>query len=151
MSQSQIKEYTVSLERKDNCTVFEAVNASGYSINIDGINTSGGTSVSPVEMLVQAAGACSGVDVLEILKSDSQKIEEFKMQVSATRDMSETPAYLRTLQIDYEITGDILPEKLKRAITLSLEKYCTVGKTLEAFAKIKWSLLLNNQEQTPLT
>ncbi len=96
-------------------------------------------------MLVQAAGACSGVDILEILKEDSAKIKSFKMTVIGQRNITLTPAYITELIIDYFIEGEINADKLNRAIKLSLEKYCTVGKTLEAFAKINWSLQLNGQ------
>ncbi len=146
---SETKSYKVSLIKEGHSSVFKATNENGYVINIDGINTGQGNSASPIEMLIQSAGACSGVDVLEILKSDSEKIESFKMTISGCRRTSETPSYIRELHLNYEIEGDLNPDKLTRAISLSLEKYCTILKTLEAFAEINWILRLNGKVQMP--
>jgi len=42
--------------------------------------------------------------------------------------------------------GDIPPEKAKRAVSLSFDKYCSVAKTLEYSATIKYAIVLNGEK-----
>jgi putative redox protein len=52
----------------------------------------------------------------------------------------------KNVAIVIELTGDIDPEKARRACDLSLDKYCSVAATLKAAGcEIKWEVLVNGQ------
>jgi len=145
---SQLRKHSVFLELEE-AKSFKAKSSFGYTFCVDGFNDDNGQGVSPMELLIIGTGGCSGVDIISILKSDSEKLVSFTIQVAGERNMSETPAYFRSIHLNYQVKGNVNLDKLVRAIQLSLEKYCTVGKTLEAFAKITWNLNLNGENYSP--
>ena len=48
-------------------------------------------------------------------------------------------ALFREIKIHFDFKGDLDKAKVERAISLSLNKYCSVAKTLEQTAKISYS------------
>jgi putative redox protein len=50
------------------------------------------------------------------------------------------------ITIVFELTGDIDREKVEKACALSMDKYCSVAKTLRTSGSdIKWKVIVNNQ------
>ncbi len=102
-------------------------------------NGGGNTGSRPMELLLMAFGGCSGMDVISILRKKKQNVSKFETNV--TGEMAEGYPHMYTaLHIEYVVTGkNISEEAVKRAIELSLEKYCSVGATLGKAAKITHS------------
>lgn len=136
----------VTLHRLDDAFHFEAKNAEGSSIHFDGSPAIGGHNkgVSPMQSLIMAVGGCSAIDIIMILKKQKQEITGFDMEIDAERENAKEPALWETAHVVYKLDGNIEPEKAKRACQLSMEKYCSVSKTLEvAGARITWEVRLN--------
>jgi putative redox protein len=95
---------------------------SGQSIEMDGE----GETLTPMESVLLSVGACSSVDVVEIMKKSRQDITGCKCELEATR--AETaPRVFTAIHATYLVTGNNLSEKhLARAVQLSCEKYCSV-------------------------
>lgn len=114
---------------------------SGHAVVMDASSKVGGnnTGPRPMELLMVAFGGCSGMDVISILRKKKQDISKFEIEVHG--EMAETtPHYYTALHIEYVVKGkDISEEAVKRAIELSLGKYCSVGATLGKAAKITHS------------
>ena len=102
-------------------------------------NGGGNTGSRPMELLLMAFGGCSGMDVISILRKKKQNVSKFETNV--TGEMAKDYHHMYTaLHIEYVVTGkDISEEAVKRAIELSLDKYCSVGATLGKAAKITHS------------
>ena len=102
-------------------------------------NGSGNTGSRPMELLLMAFGGCSGMDVISILRKKKQNVSKFETNVDG--EMAEDYPHMYTaLHIEYVVTGkNISEEAVKRAIELSLDKYCSVGATLGKAAKITHS------------
>src|SRR4051812_27860714 len=82
------------------------------------IDASRGDSPGPVETLLNAVGACSSVDVLEILAKRRTPVERLVVKVTADRQ-TQPPRRVRRLEIDYRIDGaGIEREHAERAIQL---------------------------------
>ena len=146
------KSYTVVLEKNGTKPSFTALNSDNYKFCVNGLYSSQKSKgISPMEMMLTAAGGCAGIDVLSMLKDNSGEISEFTIHVNGERNLDETPAYFRNIEMIFTLKTELPTEKIIRSIELSLEKYCTVGKTLEAFAEINWRLILNGIEATPCT
>jgi len=45
--------------------------------------------------------------------------------------------------LHFKIKGEVDPDKAERAVKLSVEKYCSVSKTLEPTAKITYKVTVN--------
>jgi len=137
----------VTLHRLDDAFHFEAKNAEGQSMFFDASPEIGGHNkgVRPMQTLIMAIGGCSAIDIVMILKKQKQEITGFDMEIDAEREKGKEPALWETAHIVYKLDGNIDPEKAKRACKLSMEKYCSVSKTLEvAGTKISWELHVNN-------
>ena len=91
--------------------------------------------VKPAELLLMAAAACSSWDIIEIL---TKQREPFKglMVICTGEQQQEAPWNFTHIHLKYIVSGDVNDEKLKRAIRLSEEKYCSVTNTLRKGTEI---------------
>ncbi|MEM8489124.1 MAG: OsmC family protein, partial [Bacteroidota bacterium] len=92
---------------------------------------------------IMGLGGCSGIDILSILKKGRQNVEHFSVNLTAERAEGEIPSLFTKVHAHFTLNGDLDSEKVKRAIELSLEKYCSVAKTIESSAEITFSYTVN--------
>lgn len=137
----------VVLTRKNAHVHFEATDEDGLSVQIDGGPGVGGEGkgVRPMQLLLMGLGGCSSIDVVEILRKQRQSLEDIKVEIVGDRDPDAVPSPYTEITVLFDLTGDVDPAKAQRAVALSLEKYCSVAKTLEAYATIKAQVRLNGQ------
>jgi putative redox protein len=94
----------------------------------------------PMQMLLAAMGGCSAIDVIKILKKQRQDLKDLKITVTGEREKDAVPSLYETVNAHYKFFGDLDADKVEKAIKLSIEKYCSVSKTLEkAGAKITYT------------
>ena len=138
----------IVLERINTNYLFEVVNQSGHRVFLDNKSKKGGEvkGISPMELLLMGLAGCSSIDVISIL--GKQKIEptSLKMEVDGKRFEERIPSLFKKIEVKVILEGDISPNKVKRAVDLSFEKYCSVSKTLESTAKINYRIFLNDIE-----
>jgi putative redox protein len=85
------------------------------------------TGPRPKPLMLASLGGCTGVDVIMILKKMNIEPEYFNMQITGVQ-AEEIPRKYEKIKIVYEFRGKNLPlDKLKYAIELSQEKYCSVS------------------------
>ena len=134
------------LKRLDDAFNFEATAEDGNKVLMDGSKAIGGNEkgIRPMQMLIAAIGGCSAIDIVMILKKQKQEITSFEMEINGEREPNKEPSLWQDIHIDFILKGNIDTDKAQRAIELSMEKYCSVSKTLEAAgAKITYALKLN--------
>jgi len=85
---------------------------------------------------------------VNILKKQRQQIDDFQIEVDGEQeDLKDAAKVFTDIKIIFLLKGNIEPEKVKRAVELSIEKYCSVEKTLRlAGAKIDYKIFLNEKE-----
>jgi putative redox protein len=111
----------------------------GPTIRVDGDNQKG---PGPMLTLLLAAGACTGSDVVSILQKMRVSLSELRIQISGTRREEEPRRYV-AIHLDYALRGDdVDPIKARRAIDLSLEKYCSVIHSLAPDIAVTYALSL---------
>ncbi len=128
---------------------FKATNETGNEIVMDASPSIGGegTGMRPMEMLLAALGGCSGIDVVSILNKKKQAFKSFTMEINGNRDSNEVPALYKNIHVDFYFEGDdINNDKVTQAVDLSIQKYCSVAKTLEKSATITYSIFVNKKE-----
>jgi putative redox protein len=95
----------------------------GPSTTVDGDNAA---APGPMLTLLLAAAACSGSDVVLILQKMRVQLRELRIDVSGVRREQEPRRYT-AIHLDYHLGGEGLDQaKATRAVTLSVEKYCSV-------------------------
>ena len=115
---------------------FVATSPSGHAITVDSDRTSN-KAPGPMELVLMALGACTGTDVVSILKKKRQKLESLEVICSGER-ASEPPTVWTKLEILYRLRGVLDEAAVKRAIELSEQKYCSVSAMLQKTAKLTW-------------
>jgi len=135
----------VDLKRVDNDYHIEAAGTSNVVVNIDGSPSIGGHNkgARPMELILMGLGGCASMDVISILKKQKQEIESYYVTVEAER-VDETPAVFKSINVHFKVSGKLDESKLKRAIDLSMDKYCSVSAMLRDKIVISYSYELNN-------
>lgn len=128
---------------------FEAKDAYGHTARLDTSPDTGGQNfgIRPMQMLLMGLGGCSGIDVVSILKKQRQTITKYNMVIEGQREPNKEPSLFTDIYVLFELEGTIEPEKARRAVQLSIEKYCSVAETLRrAGAVITWTVSVNGQQ-----
>ncbi len=94
--------------------------------------------VKASDLLPMSLIGCVSYDVVEILQKQKQDLQELK--VSAESEQDEDPPWaFRKIHLRFHAVGKGLnAEKVRKAITLSAEKYCSVYNTLKASVQISF-------------
>jgi putative redox protein len=135
----------VYITRTNDSFAMEAKNESGNIIKMDGAEEIGGhnSGFRPMQLLLAAVGGCSTIDILLILKKQKQEVSSIEIEVEGDKQTVEHYSLFREIVMHFKIRGKVDYEKAERAIKLSLEKYCSVSKTLEPTARISYKLTIN--------
>jgi len=113
--------------------LFNATSETGHTITMDGPTDHGGKNQGPrpMEMLLLGMGGCTSFDVISILKKSHQDVTDCVAKIEAQR-ADDIPSVFTKIHIHFMITGRNLKDSLvKRAISLSAEKYCSASIMLE--------------------
>ena len=136
----------IQIKRADDAYAFEATDSHGHTARMDAAEAIGGHSSGfrPMQTLLMGLGGCGGVDIISILKKQRQEIQAFNMIIEGEREEGKEPSLWKTIQIHFKLKGEIDKEKAERAVQLSMDKYCSVSKTLEiAGASITYKVSVN--------
>ena len=112
---------------------FKSLVGSGHTVVMDGSPDIGGENkgARPTELLLSGVGGCSGIDLVTILEKMRQKISTLDIEVTGIRN-DDTPKRFTDIHVNFILTGDIDPEKVEKAVQLSMEKYCSVSLSLNS-------------------
>lgn len=137
---------TIDLKRVTGLFGFEATDQNGHTIRMDSNPGSGGENfgVRPMQMLLMGLGGCSAIDVITILNKQRQEVQDYRMVISGDREEGKEPSLWQNINLEFHLYGNINEDKAKKAVELSIEKYCSVAATLEkAGAQIKWQVYIH--------
>lgn len=127
---------------------FRARNESGLTVDIDDATAyedSVGSGASPMQLLLMALGGCSGLDIMSILLKSRQQVERFDMEVTGQKPDGTSPSVYNNIHVRFIFEGEVDPSKARRAIGLSLGKYCSVAATLGKSAEIGYDFMVNGE------
>ncbi len=140
---------TIKLSRVSGDYGFEATDEYGHTVRMDSSAESGGQNfgVRPMQMLLMGLGGCSAIDVIAILKKQRQDVTDYKMVINGEREAGKEPSLWQNIMLEFHIYGDVDEDKAKKAVELSLNKYCSVAATLyKAAADIQWKVIIHPSE-----
>jgi putative redox protein len=125
---------------------FVGESGTGHAVVMDaGIEVGGkNTGMRPMEILLVGLGGCSGMDIASILQKKRQQVISIDAKVRG--DMAEEyPKKFTKIVIEYTVTGkDLSDDAVKRAVDLSMSKYCSVKATLDTAAEISYTYTVVN-------
>ena len=120
---------------------FTASANSGHEITMDGPSEHGGTDSAPrpMELVLMGLGGCTGMDAISILRKKKQNVTGFEINLKGLRAEGHPMRY-EGVELEFVIKGrDVDDAAARRAIELSMEKYCSVKFTLEKETPISYS------------
>lgn len=92
--------------------------------------------VSASDLLPMALIGCASHDVVEILNKQKQDLRQLNVTAESIQD-DNPPWRFRKIVVHFQVVGmGIDPEKVRKAIELSEEKYCSVYNTLKDAVEI---------------
>jgi putative redox protein len=107
------------------------------SILVDGDSQA---ATSPVELLLLAAATCSAADVVIILQKQRVRLAALDIAVHGTRRETD-PRRFTAIAFHFTVRGEGADEaKVRRAVDLSLEKYCSVVASLAPDIRISYDV-----------
>ncbi|MEQ4988821.1 OsmC family protein [Proteus vulgaris] len=123
---------------------FVGESSSGHQIMMDG--NSGDKAPSPMEMVLIAAGGCSAIDVVSILRKGRHQVTDCEVKLTSER-REEAPRLFTDINLHFIVSGKELTDKIvERAVQLSAEKYCSVSLMLGKAANITHSFEIKDTE-----
>lgn len=118
---------------------FEGGAPGGPAILLDG---NSGEGPSPMVTLLLAAAACSGADVVLILEKMRAGLTALRIEARGTR-RAEEPRRFVGIHFAFHLSGTALDDAgARRAVDLSLRKYCSVVHSLAPDVAITHEIVL---------
>lgn len=124
---------------------FTGETPSGHKLELDPtVNEQGNTNgPSPMEAVLVALGGCSGIDVVSIFQKMRLDIKDFSIEIEAGR-ADDHPRVFNKITMVYKVWGENLSEdRVKRAVDLTQEKYCSVLHMVNKTAQVDYSYEIN--------
>ena len=115
----------------------EATTEDGHSVTL---GVAHGDSPKPgpsaMELVLIGAGGCSAYDVVSILEKSRAEVHDVTVEMGADRAPTPPKVFTR-IHFHFVVTGKGLkPAQIERAISLSVEKYCSATAMLEKTATV---------------
>lgn len=120
---------------------FEGVGHSGETTKISpSVADTEHVGSSPMELVLMGVAGCSGIDIVGVLEKMRVSYKKFEICVEGER-AQDHPRVFTDIRVVYKFWGtDLLEEKLRRAIDLSFDKYCSVIHTVNKVAQVTYTL-----------
>lgn len=93
---------------------------------------------SPMQALGFALAGCMAMDVVHILKKGRHDLRGLRAHLVGQR-ANEEPRRFTSIELHYDVTGNVPKEAVERAIELSKEKYCSVWHSMRQDVELKTS------------
>ncbi len=112
----------------------------GSTLMIDGMSEAK-TGMNPMEVLLNAVGACAAFDVVEMIRKRRLSLESYRIELEGDR-FDGTPAYYTDIRTKHVIDAPGLSQKMaERFVDLATNKYCSVASSLTATVSFEVELL----------
>lgn len=140
------KTVRVRLERVGT-VAFEATGeASGGTMILDGSADIGGEGrgMRPMEILLTSLASCAAMDVVHILRKQRQPLETLRIEAEGDR-ADATPAPYTHVRFLFVGNRGLDEHKLRRAVSLGVEKYCSAITSLDPAIEVTWEARLEDE------
>lgn len=114
--------------------------AGGPSLMLDGDRKESG---SPVDSILVALGACSAIDVVDILEKRRTPVTSLRVAIEFSR-APEPPRRVTQADLRFIVATTSEAHHVERAVELSFEKYCSVSASLAPDIDLTWSVELGS-------
>lgn len=143
---TQTMKEKIDIKWQDKMAFEASMHENTQKIMIDATPAVGGRNLGPrpKTLMLVSLGGCTAMDVISILKKMRVTPEYFNVEVEGELT-EEHPKYFHTITVNYIFRGKDLPmDKLKKAVSLSEERYCGVTEMLRHSAKMISNIIVED-------
>jgi putative redox protein len=129
-----------------------ATTGTGHEVRVDTTVDAAGqdSAAQPLETFLTGLGACTAMDVLAILEKMRFTVASFTLDLRAPR-REEHPRVWTALEMEYAVESpDATAEGVRRAVTLSLTRYCSATAMVRSIVPVHARIVLNATELEPV-
>ncbi|HVJ94830.1 MAG TPA: OsmC family protein [Labilithrix sp.] len=122
----------VTLDRIGHAAFEATASVSGGKLVVDGAPDIGGEGrgMRPMELLLASVASCSAMDVVHILVNKQREpLEDLRVEIEGVR-ADAVPSPFTKMHMVFMAKGAVDDNKLQRAVSLAVEKYCSARATL---------------------
>lgn len=119
---------------------FDAATTQGQRLRVE---SGGANGPSPMQLLLIALAGCTAIDVVDIVQKMRVELDRLDIEIEGDR-APEHPRRYTSIRVVYRAHG-VAPadhDKVRRALALSEEKYCSVRHSLHAGIELSSTLEL---------
>jgi putative redox protein len=127
--------------------IFEGIAENGNSIFFDA-DPAHEQGPSPMEAVLMALCACTSVDVVSILQKKREPLLGLKVTASAEQ-AEDAPRVFTEIKLTYAVRGNLNRKAVEDAVSLSKDKYCSVGLMLGKSARVEHAIVFEDGESEP--
>ncbi len=122
-------------------SAFAARSESNHWIMMDSnYNGGDGAAPSPIELVLMGLGGCSGIELVAVLQKMRQDVKGIEIEIDGERAKEHPRVYVKA-SAKYKITGrNLNPDRVKAAIELCDEEYCSIGAMLRKTADYAYEI-----------
>jgi len=111
------------------------VGTTGYGDEVQVGGDPDGPGAKPSDLLPLSLAACTGYDVVEILRKQRQDLQGLEAIVTSTQDDA-PPWTFRAINVDWIVTGPVDQRKAERAVDLAERTSCAVAATIRPVVRL---------------
>lgn len=99
---------------------------------------------APKALMLSSLAGCSGLDVVSLLEKMRADVAQFHIEVTAELT-DEHPKFYDKVKVDYHFSDtELQPDKIQKAVNLSVTKYCGVMEMFRKFAEVETEIHLHS-------
>jgi len=124
---------------------FRARSGTGGELIVDGSPDIGGEGrgMRPMEPLLPAIASCASMDIVHILRKQNEPLDDLEVHAEGDRKDA-TPAPYTAVRLRFVAHGKagerpLDAHKVERAVSLGVEKYCSVSASLDPSIRVTWT------------
>jgi len=87
--------------------------------------------MTPLRLLLASLAGCSGSSVAALLRRDGQPVQRVEVEARGRR-RDEHPTVITSIDLAFTVYGDVDPERVEHALSLSEAQICPVWAMLKA-------------------
>lgn len=135
-----MSDVAITLDWRGSGLAFDGATPEGHAVRVDGDRASG---ASPMQVMLLALGGCTAADIIDIAGKMRVPITGLEVRVEGDR-AAEPPRRYTHLRVVYRVSGvaAVDEDKVRRAVALSEDKYCSVRHSLRADIELSSELEL---------
>ena len=105
---------------------FTGTTPNGHMVELDSHSDGPPTAATPMQLQLVALGGCTAMDTISILRKMRQDVTSYDVRLSAER-ADEHPRVYTSILMTHELRGRAIVEaNVRRAIQLTMTRYCPV-------------------------